>query len=159
MISREAAQAHRAGPTSFSGHPAHQAQQAHSAAQHQAQVAQQAHHYAVSVVKSSGSATTTLPQMTLPQMNIPQISLPELPTGGPGGSSNRLIEALKNSCEDIEPIIALSKLDECEIGPEEFSKLAELNSKIGIITGTNDIVNSLALSSENVLTQYLKENC
>ena len=77
----------------------------------------------------------------------------------PGGSSNRLIEALKNSCEDIEPIIALSKLDECEIGPEEFSKLAELNSKIGIITGTNDIVNSLALSSENVLTQYLKENC
>ena len=59
----------------------------------------------------------------------------------------------------IKPIIALSKLDECEIGPEEFSKLAELNSKIGIITGTNDIVGSLALASENVLTQYLKENC
>ena len=77
----------------------------------------------------------------------------------PGGSSNRLIETLSKACEDIEPIIALSKLDECEIGPEEFSKLAELNSKIGIITGTNDIVNSLALSSENVLTQYLKENC
>ena len=55
--------------------------------------------------------------------------------------------------------LALSKLDECEIGPEEFSKLAELNSKIGIITGTNDIVGSLALASENVLTQYLKENC
>ena len=62
---------------------------------------------------------------------------------------------------DYEKIKAqsLSKLEECEIGPEEFSKLAELNSKIGIITGTNDIVNSLALSSENVLTQYLKENC
>ena len=77
----------------------------------------------------------------------------------PGGSSNRLIEMLNRSCEGIKPIIALSKLDECEIGPEEFSKLAELNSKIGIITGTNDIVGSLALASENVLTQYLKENC
>ena len=77
----------------------------------------------------------------------------------PGGSSNRLIEMLNRSCEGIKPIIALSKLDECEIGPEEFSKLSELNSKIGIITGTNDIVGSLALASENVLTQYLKENC
>ncbi len=77
----------------------------------------------------------------------------------PGGSSNRLIGMLNRSCEGMKPIIALSKLDECDIGPEEFSKLSELSSKIGIITGTNDIVGSLALASENVLTQYLKENC
>ena len=77
----------------------------------------------------------------------------------PGGSSNKLIEMLNKSSENLEPLIALSKLDECEIGPEEFSKLSELNSKIGIITGTNDLVGSIALSSENVLTQYLKENC
>ena len=76
-----------------------------------------------------------------------------------GGSSNKLIEMLNKSSENLEPLIALSKLDECEIGPEEFSKLSELNSKIGIITGTNDLVGSIALSSENVLTQYLKENC
>ena len=43
--------------------------------------------------------------------------------------------------------------------PEEFSKLSELDSKIGIITGTNNIVGSLAVSSENIITQYLKENC
>ena len=66
---------------------------------------------------------------------------------------------LNKSSENLESLIALSKLDECEIGPEEFSKLSELDSKIGIITGTNDLVGSIALSSENVLTQYLKENC
>ncbi len=77
----------------------------------------------------------------------------------PGGSSNRLIDSLCKSASELNPIIALSKLDECEIGPEEFSKLSELNSKIGIITGTDNIVGSLAVSSENVLTQYLKENC
>ena len=65
----------------------------------------------------------------------------------------------KKAAEKLEPIIALSKLDECEIGPEEFSKLSELDSKIGIITGTNNIVGSLAVSSENIITQYLKENC
>ena len=77
----------------------------------------------------------------------------------PGGSSNKLIDSLHRAAEKLEPIIALSKLDECEIGPEEFSKLSELDSKIGIITGTNNIVGSLAVSSENIITQYLKENC
>ena len=77
----------------------------------------------------------------------------------PGGSSNKLIGSLHKAAEKLEPIIALSKLDECEIGPEEFSKLSELDSKIGIITGTNNIVGSLAVSSENIITQYLKENC
>ena len=77
----------------------------------------------------------------------------------PGGSSNKLIDSLHKAVEKLEPIIALSKLDECEIGPEEFSKLSELDSKIGIITGTNNIVGSLAVSSENIITQYLKENC
>ena len=77
----------------------------------------------------------------------------------PGGSSNKLIDSLYKAAEKLEPIIALSKLDECEIGPEEFSKLSELDSKIGIITGTNNIVGSLAVSSENIITQYLKENC
>ena len=70
-----------------------------------------------------------------------------------------LLKAFINQPEKLEPIIALSKLDECEIGPEEFSKLSELDSKIGIITGTNNIVGSLAVSSENIITQYLKENC
>ena len=45
------------------------------------------------------------------------------------------------------------------MGPEEFSNLAEKNSKITIITGTDGIVGTVAVASENVLPQYLKENC
>tara|TARA_B100000131_G_scaffold321395_1_gene371998 strand:+ start:1880 stop:3007 length:1128 start_codon:yes stop_codon:yes gene_type:complete len=77
----------------------------------------------------------------------------------PGGSSNKLINALWSSAKDLNPTIALTKLDECEMGPEEFSNLAEKNSKITIITGTDGIVGTVAVASENVLTQYLKENC
>ena len=79
----------------------------------------------------------------------------------PGGSSNKLIDSLHRAAaaDKLEPIIALCKLDECEIGPEEFSKFSELDSKIGIITGTNNIVGSMAVTSENIITQYLKENC
>ena len=79
--------------------------------------------------------------------------------GSSRGSSNKLIGSLHKDAEKLNPIIALSKLDECEIGAEEFSKLSELDSKIGFITGTDNIIGSLAISSENVLTQYLKENC
>ena len=45
------------------------------------------------------------------------------------------------------------------MGPEEFSNLAENNAKISIITGTDGIVGTVAIASENVMTQYLKENC
>ena len=77
----------------------------------------------------------------------------------PGGSSKRLIKMLWSETEDLKPVIALTKLDECEMGPEEFSEIAELDACISVITGTNAIVGTLAMASENVMTQYLKENC
>lgn len=77
----------------------------------------------------------------------------------PGGSSNKLINTLWSNAKDLNPTIALTKLDECEMGPEEFSNLAENNAKISIITGTDGIVGTVAIASENVMTQYLKENC
>ena len=33
------------------------------------------------------------------------------------------------------------------------------NREIGLFTGTNSILNALATASEDVLAQYLKENC
>ena len=76
-----------------------------------------------------------------------------------GGSSESLIDRLLCQYGDLEPIIALTKLDECETAPQEFSKIAEKNAKIGLFTGTNSILNALATASEDVLAQYLKENC
>ncbi len=76
-----------------------------------------------------------------------------------GGSSEGLIERVLSNYGNLEPIIALTKLDECETAPQEFSKIAERNAKIGLFTGTNSILNALATASEDVLAQYLKENC
>ena len=77
----------------------------------------------------------------------------------PGGSSKSFIKMLWSLCENLKPIIALNKLDECEMGAIEFSELAELNANISIITGTNNLVGTIAMATENVMTQYLKENC
>ena len=76
-----------------------------------------------------------------------------------GGSSEGLIDRVLSDYGTLEPIIALTKLDECETAPQEFSKIAERNAKIGLFTGTNSIINALATASEDVLAQYLKENC
>ena len=70
-------------------------------------------------------------------------------------TSSKKIFGHKNVCVITVPVVVIkliesllklrktrtndsfAKIDECEIGPEEFSKLSELDSKIGIITGTN----------------------
>ena len=77
----------------------------------------------------------------------------------PGGSSKHMVKTIWNSSQELKPSFALTKLDECELSAVEFSELAELNANISVITGTNKILDTIALASENVLTQYLKENC
>ena len=77
----------------------------------------------------------------------------------PGGSNKNMVKTLWHSYEDLRPSFALTKLDECELSAIEFSELSELNAKISVITGTNKILDTIAIASENVLTQYLKENC
>ena len=77
----------------------------------------------------------------------------------PGGSNKKMVKTLWDSSEQLRPSFALTKLDECELSPIEFSEFSELNANISVITGTNKILDTIAISSENVLTQYLKENC
>ena len=59
---------------------------------------------------------------------------------------------------DIRPMTAITKLDECWVGAEEFSSLALNNSRIGIVTGTKVIIDSIIEASEDSLTKYMKEN-
>ena len=55
-------------------------------------------------------------------------------------------------------MIAITKLDECWVGAEEFSSLALNNSRIGIVTGTKVLIDSIIEANENSLTKYMKEN-
>ena len=60
--------------------------------------------------------------------------------------------------ETLYPTVALTKLDECETTPAEFSALAEQQAQIGILSGTKSVIGAAMFASENILLQYLLEN-
>ena len=77
----------------------------------------------------------------------------------PGGASARLIRQQCTLFKSFNPVIALTRLDECETGPEEFSVLAEMAMKIGVFTGSRGLVDSIIFASIPALTQYLEDYC
>ena len=68
------------------------------------------------------------------------------------------IKGICKKAEEIRPMVAITKLDECWVGAEEFSALALNNARIGIVTGTKVIIDSLIQANEDSLTKYMKEN-
>ena len=75
-----------------------------------------------------------------------------------GGSSASLITQSLAAYKQINPLIALTKLDECETTPGEFSALAEQQASIALLSGTRSVVGALAFASGNIISQYLTEN-
>ena len=69
-----------------------------------------------------------------------------------------MIDGLSDKASDIRPMVAVTKLDECWVGAEEFSSLVKNNSRIGIVTGTKVLIDSIIEANENSLTKYMKEN-
>ena len=55
------------------------------------------------------------------------------------------------------PSIGLAKLDESHVSAEELSIFAELNCKIGILSGSRSIIGSIAFAKSKVLAQYMKD--
>lgn len=76
----------------------------------------------------------------------------------PGGSSPTMISHQCKNYFNLDPVVALTKLDECEVMPPELSTLALDGSGIGLLTGTKSIVGGIAIATSQILTQYLKEN-
>ena len=76
----------------------------------------------------------------------------------PGGSSATMIKHQCTHYADLDPMIALTKLDECEAMPPELSALATHGAGIGLLTGTKSIVGGIAIATSQILTQYLREN-
>ncbi|MGB0207938.1 MAG: hypothetical protein ACPGAM_08115 [Candidatus Puniceispirillaceae bacterium] len=75
-----------------------------------------------------------------------------------GGSSASLIRQSLTAYKQVNPLIALTKLDECETTPAEFSALAEQEASIALLSGTRSVVGALAFASGNIISQYLTEN-
>ena len=76
----------------------------------------------------------------------------------PGGSSANMIEHQCKLYRRLSPMIALTKLDECEAMPAELSTLALDGSGVGLLTGTKSIVDGIAIATMPILAQYLQEN-
>ena len=76
----------------------------------------------------------------------------------PGSSSPTMIDATLKRFHKISPLITLTKLDECETKPSEFSVLAENKAKIALLSGTKSVIDPAVFASETILLQYLKEN-
>ena len=76
----------------------------------------------------------------------------------PGGSSATMIQHQCRLYSKLTPMIALTKLDECEAMPAELSALALEGSGVGLLTGTKSIVGGIAIATMPILAQYLQEN-
>ena len=76
----------------------------------------------------------------------------------PGGSSATMIGHQCSLYRKLNPMIALTKLDECEAMPAELSALALEGTGVGLLTGTKSIVGGIAIATMPILAQYLREN-
>ena len=74
------------------------------------------------------------------------------------GSSKEMIENTWKKIKAQRPIIALTKSDECNLSSMAMSKIAELKGKIGLVSGTRSIVDSLLFTNSDILAKYMKEN-
>ena len=75
----------------------------------------------------------------------------------PASSNKNMINSMMNFYKNAFPAIALTKLDESHISAEELSIFAELNCKIGILSGSRSIIGSIAFAKSQVLAQYMKD--
>ena len=74
------------------------------------------------------------------------------------GSSTEMIENTWKKIKAQRPIIALTKSDECNLSSMAISKIAELKGKVGLVSGTRSIVDSLSFTNSDILAKYMKEN-
>ena len=75
----------------------------------------------------------------------------------PASTNKNMINSMMNFYKNSFPTIALTKLDESQISAEELSIFAELNCKIGILSGSRSIIGSIAFAKSEVLAQYMKD--
>ena len=74
------------------------------------------------------------------------------------GASTEMIENTWKKIKAQRPIIALTKSDECNLSSMAMSKIAELKGKVGLVSGTRSIVDSLSFTNSDILAKYMKEN-
>ena len=60
--------------------------------------------------------------------------------------------------DGLSPVNVLTKLDEITVNSYDFSMYHDLNCKLSLLSGTNNIIDSIAFANSQILAQYMKEN-
>ena len=106
-------------------------------------------------VNASPEDTTTAIREVIQRLGARKVTVVQ---AIPGGSSATMIGHQCRLHHKLNPMIALTKLDECEAMPAELSALAMDGSGVGLLTGTKSIVGGIAIATRPILAQYLQEN-
>lgn len=73
----------------------------------------------------------------------------------PAGSSLTRIRAELEKYSGLDPVIALTKLDECELSPQEASQIAEIGTRIAWLSGTSSLTDTMAPATEETIFEFL----
>ena len=74
------------------------------------------------------------------------------------GINFKSLEKQMDYLDGLSPINVLTKLDEIIVNSYDFSMYHDLNCKLGLLSGTNNIIDSIAFANSLILAQYMKEN-
>lgn len=74
------------------------------------------------------------------------------------GINFKSLEKQMSYLDGLSPISVLTKLDEIIVNSYDFSMYHDLNCKLGLLSGTNNIIDSIAFANSLILAQYMKEN-
>lgn len=73
----------------------------------------------------------------------------------PVGTSLVRIRDELNKYKEFDPVIALTKLDECEFSSEEASQIAEIGTPIAWLSGTRALTETMAPATEEMMNEFL----
>ena len=74
------------------------------------------------------------------------------------GINIKNLEKQMSYLNGLHPFHVLTKLDETMINSYDFSMYHDLDCKLGLLSGTNNIIDSIAFANSQILAQYMKEN-
>ena len=74
------------------------------------------------------------------------------------GINYKSLEKQIKHLDGLRPVNVLTKLDEIIVNSYDFSMYHDLNCKLGLLSGTNNIIDAIAFANSLILAQYMKEN-
>jgi flagellar biosynthesis GTPase FlhF len=77
----------------------------------------------------------------------------------PGGASTAMIDTQLDRFAKLEPVVALTKLDECGLERDQIRALSEEMPRVAILAGTASLYGGLEIAENDNLARYLHQIC